>query len=128
MVHRSCWNRVTMHSSILTRQTISFTCQMEHYSAKFPWKEDKPHLPSNLAICTKRTRSFVTKLRHQPELLKLHLKNKNIVGSLKRYIMPSPLLVSTTYLLKQILKPLLYELSMVVAVVKVSMLLLLVIV
>ena len=36
------------------------------YMAKFPWKEDKPHLPSNIAICTRRTRSLVTKLRCHP--------------------------------------------------------------
>ena len=42
------------------------------YTAKFPWKEDKPHLPSNLAICTRRTKSLVTKLRRHPELLKLY--------------------------------------------------------
>ena len=42
------------------------------YTAKFPWKEDKPHLPSNLAICTSRTKSLLTKLRRHPELLKLY--------------------------------------------------------
>ena len=42
------------------------------YTAKFPWKEDKPQLPSNLAICTRRTTSLVTKLRRHPEVLKLY--------------------------------------------------------
>ena len=42
------------------------------YIARFPWKEDKPYLPSNLTICTRRTKSLVTKLRRHPELLKLY--------------------------------------------------------
>ena len=42
------------------------------YTAKFPWKEDKPHLPSNLAICTRRTKSLVAKLRRHPQLLTLY--------------------------------------------------------
>ena len=42
------------------------------YIAKFPWKEDKPHLPSNLAICTRRTRSLVAKVGRHLELLQLY--------------------------------------------------------
>ena len=39
------------------------------YIARFPWKEDKPYLLSNLTICTRRTKS---NLRRHPELLKLY--------------------------------------------------------
>lgn len=42
------------------------------YVAKFPWKEDKPHLPSNFAICQKRTTNLLNKLRRTPELLQLY--------------------------------------------------------
>ena len=42
------------------------------YIARFPWKEPKPYLPSNLTICTRRTKSLVTNLRRHPELLKLY--------------------------------------------------------
>jgi len=38
--------------------------------AKFPWKEDKPFLPSNFAISQKRTTNLLNKLRHTPALLK----------------------------------------------------------
>ena len=57
----------------LNRDTFLCAHQSSHiiqisdgtYTAKFMWKEDKPHLPSNLAACT-------TKFRHHPELLKLY--------------------------------------------------------
>ena len=42
------------------------------YTAKFPWKEDRPYLPSNLATCTRRTHALVNKLRQTPELLRLY--------------------------------------------------------
>ena len=51
------------------------------YTAKFLWKEDKPCLPSNLAICTGRAKSLVTKFRHHPNLLKLY---KNIIKEQER--------------------------------------------
>ncbi|XP_065884078.1 uncharacterized protein [Dysidea avara] len=64
----------------LDRDTFLHVYQSSHitqkpdgtYTAKFPWKEDKPHLPPNLDICTRRTKSLVTKLRRHPELLKLY--------------------------------------------------------
>ena len=50
------------------------------YTAKFLWKEDKPHLPSNLAICTRRTKSLVAKLRRHPQLLKNIIKEQERRG------------------------------------------------
>jgi len=42
------------------------------YVAKFPWKENKPHLPSNFATCERRTCALVSKLKKTPELLKVY--------------------------------------------------------
>ena len=42
------------------------------YTAKFPWKDDKPHLPSNYNICKGRTNSLLTRLRQNPQLLKVY--------------------------------------------------------
>ena len=42
------------------------------YVAKFPWKVDKPDLPSNFATCKRRTLTLVNKLRRSPELLQLY--------------------------------------------------------
>ena len=42
------------------------------YIARFPWKEDKPYLPSNFNICKKRTIALVNKLKQTPELLSIY--------------------------------------------------------
>ena len=42
------------------------------YVAKFPWKVDKPDLPSNFATCKGRTLTLVNKLRRSPKLLQLY--------------------------------------------------------
>ena len=42
------------------------------YVAKFPWKVDKPDLPSNFATCKVRTLTLVKKLRKSPKLLQLY--------------------------------------------------------
>ena len=42
------------------------------YCAKFPWKENKPYLPSNFNICQHRTKALLTKLKLNPELLNLY--------------------------------------------------------
>ena len=42
------------------------------YIARFPWKEDKPYLPSNFNICKKRTIVLVNKLKQTPELLSIY--------------------------------------------------------
>ena len=42
------------------------------YIARFPWKVDKPHLPSNFAICKKRTQTLMNKLRKTPHILQLY--------------------------------------------------------
>ena len=39
------------------------------YSAKFPWKEDFPTLPSNYGSCARRTRAMVRRLAQTPSLL-----------------------------------------------------------
>ena len=42
----------------------------DSYSAKFPWKEDSPLLPSNYGNCARRTRAVVRRLAQTPYLLK----------------------------------------------------------
>ena len=42
------------------------------YVAKFPWKDDRPFLPSNYSITEKRTRALVFKVRKTPDLLQLY--------------------------------------------------------
>ena len=44
----------------------------DKYSAKFPWRQDKPDLPSNFNICQRRTKNLLTKLKLTPTLLKLY--------------------------------------------------------
>jgi len=39
------------------------------YTAKFPWKDDKPHLPSNY---NRKTTNLLNRLRQTPQLLKLY--------------------------------------------------------
>ena len=41
------------------------------YVARFPWKVDKPHLPSNFATCKGRTLTLVNKLKF-PKLLRFY--------------------------------------------------------
>ena len=42
------------------------------YTAKFPWKDDTPHLPSNYNTCKRTTKHLLTRLRQSPQLLKLY--------------------------------------------------------
>ena len=42
------------------------------YIVRFPWKENYPFLPSNLAICDRQTRALARRLSHQPGLLQLY--------------------------------------------------------
>ena len=49
--------------------------------ARFPWKVDKPHFPSNIAICKKRTRMLVSKLQKTPDLLQVY---NNIIQEQER--------------------------------------------
>ncbi|XP_065886666.1 uncharacterized protein [Dysidea avara] len=57
-------------------QTYQDTCVYQSptgmYVARFPWKEDRPFLPSNFAICQKRTTHLLNKLRGTPQLLKIY--------------------------------------------------------
>ena len=52
------------------------------YSVKFPWKENKPHLPTNFTICQRRTKTLLTKLRLTPDLLNLY---NNIIQEQERH-------------------------------------------
>jgi len=38
----------------------------------FPWKEDRPYLPSNFSTCKKHTNALVQKLKHTPELFTIY--------------------------------------------------------
>ena len=42
------------------------------YTARFPWKENHPLLPTNKLICKGRTRALVNKLVQTPKLLKVY--------------------------------------------------------
>ena len=42
------------------------------YIARFPWKVDRPHLPTNISICKKQTITLVHKLKQTPELLNIY--------------------------------------------------------
>ena len=49
------------------------TKQMDgSYTLKFPWKKDHPPLPSNYAICARRTRSMAYRLAKTPNLLRMY--------------------------------------------------------
>ena len=51
------------------------------YTAKFPWKYDHAPLPTNYAICERRTRSLARRLKQVPELLE---KYNNIIAEQER--------------------------------------------
>ena len=57
-------------------QTYQNTCISQTpegtYIAKFPWKEERPYLPSNLDTCKSRTQTLINKLRQTPELLRIY--------------------------------------------------------
>ncbi|XP_065889733.1 uncharacterized protein [Dysidea avara] len=60
-------------SFLRTYQQFAITQTPEGvYIARFPWKEDKPYLPSNFNICKKRTIALVNKLKQTPELLSIY--------------------------------------------------------
>lgn len=53
--------------------TTKVTKQMNgSYALKFPWKSNHPPLPSNYAICARRTRSMAYRLAKTPKLLKMY--------------------------------------------------------
>ena len=57
------------------------------YIARFPWKEDRPYLPTNINICTKRTTTLVHKLKQTPELLNIYdniIKDQEKRGFIER--------------------------------------------
>ena len=57
-------------------QTYQNTCISQTpegtYIARFPWKEDRSYLPSNLGTCKRRTCTLLNKLRQTPELLQIY--------------------------------------------------------
>jgi len=42
------------------------------YVARFPWKVNRPYLPSNIAICKKRMQTLMSKLKKAPDILQLY--------------------------------------------------------
>ena len=42
------------------------------YSLKFPWKDNHPLLPSNYAVCARRTRAMAYRLAKTPKLLQVY--------------------------------------------------------
>ena len=57
------------------------------YIARFPWKEDKPYLPTNINICKKRTTTLIHKLKQTPEVLNLYdniIKDQEKRGFIER--------------------------------------------
>ena len=56
-------------------------------STRFPWKEDKPYLPTNINICKKRTTTLIHKLKQTPEILNLYdniIKDQEKRGFIER--------------------------------------------
>ena len=53
------------------RTTIS-QAKDSTYTARFPWKSDHPHLPSNFSVCKSRTCNLVSRLKESPTLFNLY--------------------------------------------------------
>ena len=73
---------------LCTYQQSSITQTPEGmYVARFPWKEDKPFLPSNITICKKRTTTLLQKLKQTPDLLNIYdniIKDQEKRGFIER--------------------------------------------
>jgi len=54
-----------IHTHITTRSDGT-------YSLRFPWKDSHPPLPSNYAVCSRRTRSLALRLAKTPGMLKMY--------------------------------------------------------
>ena len=57
------------------------------YCLRFPWKIDRPALPSNFTICAKCTRSMAYRLAKTPHLLKIYsniIKEQEMRGFIER--------------------------------------------
>ena len=57
------------------------------YIARFPWKEDRPYLPTNFNICEKRTTTLIHKLKQTPEVLSIYddiIKDQEKRGFIER--------------------------------------------
>ncbi|XP_068692428.1 uncharacterized protein [Montipora foliosa] len=61
------------HSENLNTSILSVVSWTGRYSARLPWRPERPPLPSNAEITKERTRSMVRRLAANPE--KLHLYN-----------------------------------------------------
>ena len=63
------------------------------YTAKFPWKPNHPPLPTNFALCERRTRSLINRLAQTPELLTTYnniLSEQAKRGFIERVQSPAP--------------------------------------
>ena len=88
-------NTPSVDSTFLhTYQQSSITQTLEGmYIARFPWKEDRPYLPTNINICKKRTTILVHKLKQTSELLNIY---DNIIKD-QELMMMTPLKTHITY-------------------------------
>jgi hypothetical protein len=64
-----------------TYETTSIRYKDNHYSAKLPWKEDSPELPSNFNVTKRHTENMINRLSKEPEMLKLY---GNIISDQKK--------------------------------------------
>jgi hypothetical protein len=55
-----------------TYETTSIRYKDNHCSAKLPWKEDSPELPSNFNVTKRRTENMINRLSKESEMLKLY--------------------------------------------------------
>ena len=65
---------LSSNSQFLTSHLKSLVeCQSDgSYTARFPWKDNHPSLPSNPRVCEKRARFLAHKLSQTPDLLQLY--------------------------------------------------------
>ena len=63
------------------------------YTAKFPWKPDHPPLPTNYALCERRTSSVVNKLLQTPKLLSTYnnILDEQVAGGFIKKDSPFPI-------------------------------------
>ena len=76
------WSIEAVETEATTSPNLTFLQQYQQtsisqtsegiYIAKFPWKVNKPNLPSNFTTCKGRTLTLLNKLRKSPKLLQLY--------------------------------------------------------
>ena len=70
-----------------TYETTSIRYKDNRYSAKLPWKEDSPELPSNFNVTKRRTENMINRISKEPKMLKLYgniIANQKNVDLLRR--------------------------------------------